>query len=218
MAGIPADLTVYADSNVSHDHTYYGRGCSNGWGTSGEDGSQTPCADSDAGGRYVATADNEIQKNGTYYHYQAASVSTGDTIVTDNSITPDSFCPLGWQMPYSGTGGDYYDKSRSWKYLFNEYGLVNDLAGSTTARTYPLSYIFSGAYRWTTGRLYFQSSGGHYWSITVASSTSAYRLDMSSSGSFRPAYTSNKAGGYSLRCDFNISNLEKLSMASAFTH
>ena len=90
MAGIPADLTVYADSNVSHDHTYYGRGCSNGWGTSGEDGSQTPCADSDAGGQYVVTADGETQKTGTFYHFQAATVGTGYDLTTDNAVVVGS--------------------------------------------------------------------------------------------------------------------------------
>ena len=62
MEGNPADLTVYKDSGTNyqiHDHTYYGRGCKNSWGTDGLGGSQTPCADSDAGGRFLKTADNE---------------------------------------------------------------------------------------------------------------------------------------------------------------
>ena len=172
VAGNPADLTIYIDSSNAHDHTYYGRGCKNGWGTSGEGGSQTPCADSDAGGRYVKTADNETQKNGTYYNFQAATVGAGGAMATDKTDSPYTFCPLGWQLPYSGTGGDYYDKSRSWKYLFTRYGIGNNNAGSTAFKKYPLSYINAGEYAVYVGRLFGQRSNsfygnGRYWSSTI---------------------------------------------------
>ena len=202
MEGTPADLTTHTDGNQLHDHTYYGRGCSNAWGTDGEGGSQTPCADSDAGGRYVKTADNETQKNGTYYHFQAATSGTGATVSTANANSPDTFCPLGWQMPYSGTGGDYYDKSRSWNKLFTEYNITfgdGTAKDATKIKSYPFSYVYSGLYHWVKGRLYTQSSNGYYWSPTVVSNTSAYRLATWSSV-VRPAYTDTKASGYAVRC------------------
>ena len=195
-------MTVNIDSNISHDHTYYGRGCSNGWGTSGEGGSQTPCADSDAGGRYVKTADNETQKNGTYYNFQAATVGSGGAMDTDKTDSSYTFCPLGWQLPYSGTGGDYDDKSKTWNHLFKSYGLhIGDgtATDATKVKSYPFSYVYSGYYVWSTGRLYDQSIRVLYWSSTVVSSTVAYYLYTWSSG-VRPAGTNSKAGGSAVRC------------------
>ena len=202
MAGSPADLTVYKDATITHDRSYYGRGCKNGWGTDGDGGSQTPCADSDAGGRYVTTADGETQKNGTYFNFQAATVGAGGAMTTDKTDSSYTFCPLGWQLPYSGTGGDYDDKSKTWNHLFKLYGLhIGDgtATDATKVKSYPFSYVYSGLYYWVTGRLYFQSDTGGYWSSTVVSSTNAYVLYMWSSG-VRPAYALNKAYGLAVRC------------------
>ena len=174
-------------------------GCSNGWGTSGEGGSDIPCV---ATGRIVKDGNNEDQKNGTYYHYQAASVGTGSAITTNNANVPDTFCPLGWQLPYSGTAGEYYNQSRSWKYLLDSYGITYDNGNVTEAtkiKSYPFSYVYSGRYVWHTGRLYVQGNNGHYWFSTVFSSTNAYDLNTWSSG-IRPADSAHKANGYVLRC------------------
>ena len=202
VAGTPEDLTIYVDGSSVHDHTYYGRGCKNAWGTSGEGGSQTPCADSDAGGRYVETDDGETQKNGTYYHFQAATSGTGGTLSTNNANTPDTFCPLGWQMPYSGTGGDYYDQSKSWDYLFTTYGIEYNTGTSesvTKVKSYPFSYVFSGHTQWGLGRLYVQKEYGYYWSSTLVSNSSAYNMNMWVDGE-RVVNPNNKAFGAALRC------------------
>ena len=198
-------MTIFKDTDVAHDHTYYGRGCNNGWGTDGLGGSATPCQNSNAGGRYITTADGETQKNGTYYHFQAATSGTGATVSTTNANSPDTFCPLGWQLPYSGTGGDYYDKSRSWNYLFNKYSIINDETSATKVKSYPFSYVYSGNYYWITGRLYHQSNRGIYWSSTIVDRTGAYGLTTWSSV-VRPADTPHKAFGQPLRCvlDFSI--------------
>ena len=204
MAGTPADMTVepYKDYNNEHNHTYYGRGCSNGWGTGGDGGSQTPCVDSDAGGRFVLTNDNETQKNGTYYNVQATTAGSGAGIAVDNTNAPDTFCPLGWQLPYSGTGGNYYDKTRSWRYLFTTYnmgyepGTAEDVAKT---KTYPFSYVYSGYFNWYTGRLYSQRYDGRWWSSTVLDGNTSYYLYIGSPR-LRPFNTSGKADGRALRC------------------
>ncbi len=195
-------VAPYKDGNIAHDHTYYGKGCKNGWGTDGDGGSQTPCADSDAGGRFITTADDETQKNGTLYHFQAVTSGSGASISTDNTNVPDSFCPLGWQLPYSGTGGDYYNKSRSWRYLFTTYNItfINGTAiDSTKIKSYPFSYVYSGFYYWGTGRLYAQSGNGRYWSSSVISSTVTYDLNTWLSG-IHPSNSSHKASGSAIRC------------------
>ena len=201
MAGTPADLTTYADNNYEHDHTYYGRGCKRDWGTSGESGSQTPCTDSDAGGRYVETADSETQKNGTYYNFQAATVGSGGVITSGDS--PNTVCPLGWQLPYSGTDGDYYDKSKSWNYLFATYGIAfNDgtAVASTKVRSYPFSYVYSGDFNWYKARLYYQSLRGLHWSSTIVSGEyGGYNL-ITQYSVVKVIGTYGKSDGLAVRC------------------
>ena len=195
-------IAPYKDATVTNDHSYYGRGCKNGWGTSGEGGSQTPCADSDAGGRYVKTADNETQKNGTYCNFQAATVGAGGAMATDKTDSSYTFCPLGWQLPYSGTGGDYYDKSRSLRKLFDTYSITYDDGGVTQVnkvRSYPFSFIYSGSYHWTTGRLYYLEVTGRYWTGSVINTTGAYRLNIWPT-IIRPSDTDSKNNGLALRC------------------
>ena len=205
VAGNPADLTIYIDNTSGwylRDHSYYGRGCGNGWGTGGDGGSQTPCADSNAGGRYIATLDGETQKNGTYYHFQAATSGAGGAIEADNANSPDTFCPLGWQLPYSGTDGDYYDKSRSLNYLFTTYGIrfVDETqADATKVGSYPFSYVLSGAYYWAKGRLYLQNGGGYYWQSTNNNLPNSYLFHLGRN-TVKPARADNKSFGYSIRC------------------
>ena len=210
VAGTPADLTIYRDTTSGYwlrDKTYYGRGCNNGWGTDGAAGSVTPCSDSDGGGRYVKTADDETQKNGTYYHFQAATVGTGGAIETHKADSSDTFCPLGWQLPYSGTDGDYDDKSKSWNHLFKSYSLhigegTSTSADATKVKSYPLSYVYSGFYYWVTGRLYHQSVFGDYWSSTIVNGLDSFRLYLSSD-IVRTANSFNKSIGFNLRCFFH---------------
>jgi len=194
-------IAPYQDGTATNDHSYYGLGCNNGWGTSGEDGSQTPCPDSNAGGRYVTTADGETQKNGTYYNFQATTVGTGGTMSTKNADAPDAFCPLGWQLPYSGTGGDYYDRSKSWTNLFNIYSLAyqdGTAADATKVRSYPFSYVLSGYFSWYKGRLYNQTGGGNSWSQTLSGGNphdfKVYQYGL------KPVNASDKNSGFDIRC------------------
>ncbi|MBQ3309294.1 hypothetical protein IJG78_01300 [Candidatus Saccharibacteria bacterium] len=71
--------------------------------------------------------------------------------------------------------------------------------GSTKARRYPLSYIYSGYYTWIDGRLSAWNTHGYWWSTSANSSTNAYRLDMNSS-ELSPQTASNKIHGFTLRC------------------
>ena len=70
--------------------------------------------------------------------------------------------------------------------------------GSTKARRYPLSYIFSGYYYWGGGNLNGQGTYGYWWSTSANSSTYAYNLYMDSSALGPQGYNS-KALGFPLR-------------------
>ena len=164
--------SLLTDGAINHDHSYYGNGCTNPFDTTkpneGYGGSTKSCST-----RILSTADNEYQKNGTYYNFQAATDGTGAAIATDNTDSSDTFCPLGWQLPYGGKGGDYYDKSRSFKYLITAYnysGLMSKVA------SYPLSYVKPGDYRLALGRLFEMTHINHQWTSINAGSNSAYRI------------------------------------------
>ena len=184
------------DPNISNIHSYYGNGCPNEWGSDGTTGSTTSCET-----RLTTTFDGEYQKNGTYYNYQSSSLETGATLSTESSVIPDTFCPLGWQLPYSGTGGDYYDKSRSYKYLVNTYGITSSTQGNSALRSYPFSYILGGFYGFDQGRLYLLSTtgAGFYWSNTVSSTANSYRFALDGIYAFREAAMNNKTYAYPLR-------------------
>ena len=189
---------------VDEDHSYYGNGCPNDWGDDGSNGSRTSCAT-----RIVPTHLNvEYQKNGTYYTYFAAtSGSGGSALETDNANTPDTFCPLGWQLPYGGTGGDYYDKSRSWRYLVNEYSLGDDTAGTDGMTSYPLDLILSGYYYVLTSRLYSQGGFGRVWTNTIRRKYDAYRFTTGYGYVHIGFESTGKNMGYALRCDYENGSL-----------
>ena len=190
--------TGNVDKDIYHDHSYYGNGC---------DVQYTPGSTTACSSRITTTFDNEDQKNGTSYNNQAATSGTGASVADDNAIIPNSFCPLGWQLPYGGTGGDYYDKSKSWTVLLNTYNYVSGQQSAREIGKYPLSYVRSGDYDWNVGRVYEMNRNHLSWSSTNKKSTDAYIFNYYGSGYNRTEAT-YKIAGRTVRCDFDISNLE----------
>ena len=202
----------YPDDVYTHNHTYQGNGCENIWDTTDRPyfgGSIVSCATN-----LTKTQDDETQKIGTYYNFAALNAGSGAGGSFDNANYPDTFCPLGWQMPYGGTGGDYYNKSRSWMYLFEQYSLINDPASAEQFLSYPFSTILSGDYHWTTGALYHLDDTGKLATKTSATLERFYQT-MINHNEILQNQTILRSDGSSIRCIFGISNLEKLSMASA---
>ena len=189
VEGTPADLKVYIDSSLSNDHTYYGNGCS------GFKIYSSPCASS-----IVKDGDNEDQKIGVYYNFQASTVGSGAAITTDNTNSPDTFCPLGWQLPYSGTDGDYYDKSKSNDFLFNTYGIADSQSGANQFRSYPFSYILSGRIRFETSGLRFLDNAGFLWPITIGGPGLAFRTEIWDSVVRYADNAFDMNFGYNVRC------------------
>ena len=183
-----------ADKSYVHDHTYYGNGCERIW--EGDppyyNGSTISCTT-----RMVQTFDGEDQENGVYYNFTASTSGTSNSVTTGN--VPDSFCPLGWQLPYGGTGGDYYDKSKSWKYLLSEYSYGDSKAGIDKAMSFPLSLVKGGDYQFSTGALYRQNINGNYYAITAENSDNAYRLGIWI-GNLTTIYGTTRNGAMTLRC------------------
>ncbi len=182
------NITMSAtDRTISY--TYYGGGCDNEF----DNPSRVSCSIVTTN-----TYDGEEQSIGSFYDFQAAAAGSAFIDTTDNTNVPDTFCPLGWQLPYSGKGGDYYDKSKSWKYLFDDYGIVFNLAGKLKMTSYPLSYIQSGIYTPGSG-VYRMSVVGYYYSGTISDFYGAYGfrpMDWDTG----PNVTFDNVAALSLRC------------------
>ena len=196
------NITQYGDPVATHNHTYYGNGCPNSWNTSEPyaGGSIVACSTN-----IIETADGERLAQGTYYNLNASTVDSGYNAL-DNMIISDSFCPLGWQLPYSGTGGDYYDQSKSWRYLFETtYSLTSSVDGSQAVRSYPISYILAGRIEGEggTGALYQQGRIGSYWSLTGTHYGIVIYLS-----SYNEANHYSPRSGQAFRCVLRISILE----------
>ena len=190
MEGTP--VNQYIDETLSHDHTYFGNGCNVAW----NEGSTTSCDT-----RLAHTKDNdpETQLMGVYYNLQAVSSGSGAAMTANNVVMPDTFCPLGWQLPYGGTDGDYYDISKSWRYLFELHGYVAGSGNGSKILSYPFSYVRGGNYRWSDGKLYSLDQNGDYYSISNNSQTHTHMFDIDQHNFFLDR-TVRKYFGQTIRC------------------
>ena len=189
----------YIDKQQNTDHTYFGNGCSNPYGTDGDQGSTTACSSN-----LTSTGDSKVQSMGVYYNYQAAVSGSGPTTNVDNVNASDTFCPLGWQLPYGGSGGDYYNQSKSWRYLLTAYnyvisaGTMNNPDAPKVAK-YPFSFIYGGSFSWAVGVLYQLGLRGDYRDMTNRGASNAYSLLLGPTYMF--SYdTGQKLHGRSIRC------------------
>ena len=195
--------TGNVDNSMTHDHTYFGNGCPGVWENVPPyyGGSPTACST-----RIVKTYDNEYLSIGTYYHFQAATAGTGGSMTTANTNSPDTFCPLGWQLPYGGEGGDYYNKSKSWSYLLGAYSITTSQQDIYRVRSYPLSLILSGNYYWGSGALGQLNTVSHYWSLTVTSDIRAYRFHLGADYIKLVSQAIEKNGGEISRCVLKLAS------------
>ena len=89
--------------------------------------------------------------------------------------------------------------SKSWSYLFTAYGYGDNESGNRSARSYPLSYVYSGFYFWDAGRFFLQTLNGYYWSSSIYNSNLSYRMSMYSINLIK-ANSNDKRLGLALRC------------------
>ena len=199
------DVSPYDDQNKDHDHTYFGNGCT----TAMEDGGSTSSCTT----RLTSTYDGETQNIGVYYNFQATTSGFGGSgAYSTHPVSDDTFCPLGWQLPYAGTGGDYYDKSKSWEYLLDTYGIQTgsypeggteeQRSNSRKIRSYPFSYIQAGIFR--NGILGDMTTGkGRWWSIAATDSSMAWRFYYFIGDGSMTIETNLKFWQFSARCVFS---------------
>ena len=188
------NLYPYRDGDANHDHTYYGYGCPNI-----EAASTISC-----NLRTTDSYDGETQSIGTYYNYPSGTSGSGTMAVTDNSNAPDTFCPLGWQVPYGGTDGDYYDQSKSWRYLFNTYNYKFN-ADAFKILSYPISIVRSGRFYTLVGGLFSVDDVANVMSKTASSDFQNYRVDVRAYNKDF-SYAVDKNSAYSIRCSYRLAS------------
>ena len=133
--------------------------------------------------------------NGNYYNWYAATAGSNAENMNDGDEAPQSICPKGWRLPYSGynqTG------SKSWLYMLSNsianYG--SNAATSQAMRTDPFYIPRAGDY---DGSVDSAGSVGGYWSSTANGYGSACQLLFYSSYVY-PQYGNDAYYGYSVRC------------------
>ena len=100
-----------------------------------------------------------------------------------------TICPKGWTLP---TSSDYVNL------ITTVYGIANSSAGSTSVRSAPLSFVYTGLYD-ATGSFSLDSSYGLYWSRTAYSTSFAYLLYFNDR-SVIPQNNNPRGAGYAVRC------------------
>ncbi|MCL2038626.1 hypothetical protein FWG86_01855, partial [Candidatus Saccharibacteria bacterium] len=129
---------------------------------------------------------------GYLYNWCAAMGGQASACQTSTATQPDTtinVCPSGWRLP---TGAA----------TTGEFTLLNNSinGGSTTSPAGLFAqglYLYAGGF--SGGAFYNQGSRGNYWSSTVDSADTAFRLLFNSSEVYT-ATAGNKSYGYSVRC------------------
>ena len=132
----------------------------------------------------MTSKSDNIYSYGHYYSYAAASASTAMVSSATGDHLGSSICPAGWRLPTGGSST-------------SEFGLLNAAAndGSTSSsvglRAYPNNLIYSGVIG--TSTISLRGTGGYYWSTTVNSPGTAYRLAITSTSTNHQVSTSEAA-------------------------
>ena len=155
-----------------------------------------------SGGGYTDQTKGRHGLTGNYYNWSAAIASnnsqgiSADNIAGENREATNSVCPKGWRLPQIRNYVSYNTGDNDFANLNFYYNgaKTNTGAGLMAA---PLYFMRSGDVYGTS----ISSFGnyGFYWSSTVGSTTTAYRL-VFYSGYVSPASSSNRYVGFSVRC------------------
>ena len=146
----------------------------------------------------------------SYYSWDAATLGSGRSIVTDNTDADYSICPKNWRLPTSGAQssegwkrGDFYTLATSYgaNLESNYYENSSTFFNNAGPNTMP-SFLLAGYY---VGRsFYLGGEDGYYWSLTSGpgpNPTVAHVLNFHTSYVYS-AYLNYRRLGYSVRCLF----------------
>ena len=125
---------------------------------------------------------------GNYYNWYAATAGSNAKNMKDGDEAPQSICPAGWRLPYSG---DTQKGSKSWYYLVNQASIT--VSNITTG---PFYIPRAGGYNKSVNDV---GSNGRYWSSTANGGVAAYYLRFNSLN-VHPQNDYDANNGNSVRC------------------
>ena len=144
---------------------------------------------------------------GNYYNWTAAIASNNSTNIgsTPETIAANSICPKGWRLPNASQTDNVNNEFGRMLYkagITSNLSAGNESVGYATdgfnkIRSNPYYFVRSGYIY--GGTLYASGVYSFYWSRTVSSSTTAYRLGFDGSVIY-PARSNYRYGGWSIRC------------------
>ena len=147
----------------------------------------------------------------SYYSWDAATLGSGRTIITDNTDAAQSICPKGWELPSTHNGTN---SSTDFRAMIIAYG-GSDSIQSYTSSTIPTNttinsqigpstipnFLLAGLYSYNSS---FGGFGqvGYYWSSTSYASGASRGMCIGS-GNTDSATISDRRHWYSVRCLFS---------------
>ena len=148
-----------------------------------------------------------------YNHYTAVAknaTSNGNPISeteTEYSIAPNSICPAGWKLPVGMTAANGYT---DYDYVLYQNGIIANHAayrqdagyaeetGFDDVRSEPFWLVTAGAID-QNHQHYWLPTGGLYWTSTMSTSPTAYRLFFQVDGIY-PSLDGQRGLGHTIRC------------------
>ena len=142
---------------------------------------------------------------GNYYTWSAALANTisydGLTATDADGKTSEtvgtSLCPKGWKLPY-GYNAYHGNTSGGFYYLDSQLGgTTNNPALSTTWRSYPNNFLYSGE---IYGSSFDRGYNGYYWSSSNKSYHQSFTFELSDEAVYPGDDQESKYSGLTIRC------------------
>ena len=114
----------------------------------------------------------------------------GSSYGLSSGDAPDSICPKGWRLPG-------YDDAQSFYHLVRVYANSQNSGSNrdTIMQIFPLSFVRSGEYDFSSNNLVLRSSDGRYWTTR----SGALYLSFSKTYLYTQ-YPTARGSGRTLRC------------------
>ncbi len=145
---------------------------------------------------FLTPSDPNINQHyhvGNLYSWNAATANSRASSAGTGEAT-DSICPKGWRLPKGGP------MSNEFSNMLSLYGAWTSGSSGTVQNLIdePVYMVRGGSVY--SGQLWFAANHGNYWSSTANSSNNGYELNFNITSYVRPANTTNRYRGLSLRC------------------
>ncbi len=140
---------------------------------------------------------------GNYYNWYSATAGQGTDEIDAGHVTTGDVCPVGWHLPYGGSGDNDNGKgniSGGFYYLNQKMDISSDVIGSNKLRSFPNNFVYSGY--WWRSSASGRGGSGYYWSSTAGNSGIylAYYLGFTKNSTSAGPGNHTRPYGFAVRC------------------